>query len=237
MNRRAFTLIELLVVIAIIALLVSILVPAVIAARNLAKNAYCLTQLTNIGKAFMLYAEDSNTQYPRSGHSAAKYHVLPWEQAVIPYLGGGHGDMVTSSAGWNAFYNGVLRCPMDQFRDPWNTTDSTKNRLSFAMNNYYELEPSDDYVGNPTTWRTLTSVPRPQVTVLLVEVKSGTMSSADHIMPECWWDTTYPIEVDTLRHVDHSNYIFADGHAQGLVFQKTYDPTNNIDRYNPGLAW
>jgi len=56
----AFTLIELLVVIAIIALLVSILVPSLQSARDLAKTAVCGNNNRQIGSTMQVYLADSN---------------------------------------------------------------------------------------------------------------------------------------------------------------------------------
>jgi len=67
MKRKGFTLIELLVVIAIIALLMSILVPALAKARMLAYRLLCKTNLAGIGKVMALYASDSEEEYPRTG--------------------------------------------------------------------------------------------------------------------------------------------------------------------------
>lgn len=53
---RCFTLIELLVVISIIALLISILVPALTKARMSAKSAVCLSRLKTLGQGLVLYA-------------------------------------------------------------------------------------------------------------------------------------------------------------------------------------
>ena len=53
-----FTLIELLVVVAIIALLVSILLPALAAAREQARSVYCMSSLKQQGTAMMYYAGD-----------------------------------------------------------------------------------------------------------------------------------------------------------------------------------
>jgi len=58
-NRRAFTLIELLIVISIIALLVSILIPALSAARRSAKAVICLTRLRTAGQGLTLYANEN----------------------------------------------------------------------------------------------------------------------------------------------------------------------------------
>lgn len=62
MRTRAFTLIELLVVIAIIAILLSILIPALEIAKEQATGAICLSNLNGLSKAWTLYVEDNNSK-------------------------------------------------------------------------------------------------------------------------------------------------------------------------------
>lgn len=57
-RRSAFTLIELLVVVAIIAVLISILLPALSAAREQGRAVVCLSNLKQVTTTFFLYAED-----------------------------------------------------------------------------------------------------------------------------------------------------------------------------------
>jgi len=62
MKRRGFTLIELLVVIGIIALLVSILMPALGKAKELANQVKCASQLNALGKGNVMYMNDFDGQ-------------------------------------------------------------------------------------------------------------------------------------------------------------------------------
>lgn len=71
-RSKGFTLIELLVVVAIIALLVSILLPSLGRARELAKRAICAANLNGVGKAIPLYMADSRDSYPYL-YSNARY--------------------------------------------------------------------------------------------------------------------------------------------------------------------
>ncbi len=63
-SRRAFTLIELLVVIAIIAILAAILFPVFAQAKAAAKAAACLSNVKQMGLAWMMYANDYDDMMP-----------------------------------------------------------------------------------------------------------------------------------------------------------------------------
>lgn len=63
-NNKAFTLIELLVVISIIALLVSIIMPSLGTARQLAQKAACMATLKGIGQSWNMYLDSNDRKWP-----------------------------------------------------------------------------------------------------------------------------------------------------------------------------
>jgi len=80
--RRAFTLIELLVVIAIIALLVSILLPSLKAAKDHAEAAVCQSNQHNISIASSLYAAEWDGASPTAMQSYYSGGALPYGEWV-----------------------------------------------------------------------------------------------------------------------------------------------------------
>jgi prepilin-type N-terminal cleavage/methylation domain-containing protein len=79
---KGFTLIELLVVVSIIALLVSILLPALQEAREQAKFVTCKTRMRGQGQAISMYAASFKELYP-PGDSAAGHDIWGWIYAPV----------------------------------------------------------------------------------------------------------------------------------------------------------
>ncbi len=69
-RETGFTLIELLVVISIIAILVSILLPALAKARELANRAVCMANIRGIIQAMLTYSQNSGGVFPNVGYAA-----------------------------------------------------------------------------------------------------------------------------------------------------------------------
>jgi len=83
--RKGFTLIELLVVISIIALLISILLPALNEARSMARRVVCSASFHSQGQAYYQYAQESKGMLPPQSSTAPwTTYVMYWRQWLNP---------------------------------------------------------------------------------------------------------------------------------------------------------
>jgi len=105
MKRKGFTLVELLVVIAIIALLMGILMPALARVRQIAHRMVCGSNLSGIGKAMLIYANDFEEEFPIAGGPQAtwsttgqigKWDTLLMQDAFTPRIPGAQATVSSS---------------------------------------------------------------------------------------------------------------------------------------------
>ena len=113
MPKREFTLIELLVVIAIIAILASMLLPALNKARDAAKKTTCQNNLKSMGKAAAMYTADHDDILPGVNLSMPNFTSASWKARIAPYLGLTYKELPAgSSEQWmEKFSQGVFHCP------------------------------------------------------------------------------------------------------------------------------
>jgi prepilin-type N-terminal cleavage/methylation domain-containing protein len=134
--RSGFTLIELLVVVAIIAVLVAILLPALNAARENAKQVSCLSNLKQLGTAMAMYVSDHKDVFPPmldETRGNGKFYVFRTWPLTFGFFFGWE-DLMYSYTGDHR----LMVCPTESFpRD--------RNKTSFVPPWYYGLEHSYTY--------------------------------------------------------------------------------------------
>jgi prepilin-type N-terminal cleavage/methylation domain-containing protein/prepilin-type processing-associated H-X9-DG protein len=113
--RTGFTLVELLVVIGIIAVLMSILLPALNRAKEAAKAVTCASNLKQIGLAMAMYANDNKQYLPRARYDVQAHPAGPWYewcQAIQNYVATTIKGVSTGSGGMSEeAKQNVFTCP------------------------------------------------------------------------------------------------------------------------------
>jgi prepilin-type N-terminal cleavage/methylation domain-containing protein/prepilin-type processing-associated H-X9-DG protein len=197
-RRSGFTLIELLVVVAIIAILASLLLPALGKAKLKATTIRCVSNLRQLGLAMGMYTSEHNERFPSSGR--------PWPQMPFVDLWKQLHPFLPTNAAFHV-------CPADKGL-AWNFAWTKANGATYGIRTNELLFPNSYYYYHKFYYDDQGNAPKQRFTH---EVRSPTKKA----MMCCFAE---PESYDLMRNsIAHGKkgfpLLFADGHSAFTLYR------------------
>ena len=256
LKERGFTLIELLVVIAIIAILASMLLPALQQARGRARAITCANNFSQIGKHVTFYINDSDGFFPWIPKSALPYWTRYSYSPLTNYVHWPRADKPG-----NLFFGGVSKLGSTVYRGPFacpEVGEGDLTRLGYGIDAnriyqygaagqsnagtydalHYTLSFNDSFLkvkSAENSWRVdkikLSRLKRPSALVYMCDGSGGGLTDyrTRRADPTDFTERNVP-----GRHVGGANFLYADFHVTFYTWQSM--PSMLTTKWD-GITW
>jgi len=245
-KHRAFTLIELLVVIAIISILASILFPVFARARENARKASCMSNLKQMGLAWIMYTQDYDEKAVKSGTQDMQMNgTILWDG--YHNFNAPAGDPNASDPTQSPMYPYMKNtqftgCPSARNVEPdvWGTTNYGYNLIyiggygGFVETNASSITKLPGATLMPVS---LAGIARPAETVLFGDsAYYNTTTNAPGRYPwlfppsfkDVWQEDAHAL------HNDMTNVVFVDGHAKSVKIYTSFNANPDAAKVDLG---
>jgi prepilin-type N-terminal cleavage/methylation domain-containing protein/prepilin-type processing-associated H-X9-DG protein len=227
--RQGFTVVELLVVIAIIAVLASILVPAIARAKGSGHQIFCVNNTRQLGLAWTVYAQDNNDHLAYNlgiqeiKDLLKKKQSYNWANSLLTWEleSSNTNDLLNTHASLGSYVSAnprIFRCPSDRVLSPIQRNHGWDHRSrTYSMNamvgDVGEFMRGGTNINNPAyrQYVTLSEIPHPAMIFAFIEEHPH--SNIDPYFLNKGYSSEW-YDLPASFHNGGANLAFADGHQE-----------------------
>lgn len=238
-QRDAFTLIQLLVTITIIAVLISLLLPAIASVKRTSENVLCVNALRQLGMAHVAFVQDHSGQLCPTG-TWADHDQYNWTRDLWPYVQEGQSESVVETADTVRNRTMIYTCrPAVRWLDTmvnwrigdkaWVTSSYGQNVMPMAPQSYKTSIIGWDPKGEGWGTFKLAQIDHPADRVLVTESWYSFITAVTPLTPDMRW--AFPGGTGgwgPKRHAQGNNSLMFDMHVKSapvpVIEQSTKNP-------------